>query len=144
MFNKILVLCTGNICRSPIAEGLFKKHLEPKGKQVYSAGIHAVVGRGAHRHSLDVSVKNDLDIGSHIATQINTDMVEQSDLIIVMDSDHMRHMQSRYPQASGKVFLLGHWHDRAEVDDPIRKERDAFDGTYAEIDLHVQSWLAKI
>lgn len=144
MFNTILVLCTGNICRSPIAEGMFKRELEPKGKKVFSAGIAAVVGNSAHKHSLAVSEQNGLDISDHIAAQLNTDMVNQADLIIVMDQEHLSHMQGRYPQASGKTFLVGHWDGRADVDDPIRKPREAFDTTYAELEKYTQSWLSKI
>ena len=64
-FNNILVVCVGNICRSPIGEALLKQHYP--NKHIDSAGLSAVVGNSADPKALDVMVQNDVDMSEHIA-----------------------------------------------------------------------------
>lgn len=145
MFNNILVLCTGNICRSPIVEAVIANGLaSDPDKHVWSAGIGALVGRGAHSNSKTVSSANGVDLDSHIAQQLNTLMVDKADVILVMDDGHLSYMRAKYPQASGKTFLLGRWSGNAQVPDPIGKELPEFEKTWEIVQPLCQDWIKRL
>jgi len=84
MINQILVVCIGNICRSPMAEGLLKRDL-PKIK-VSSAGLDALVGYGADPIAVEIMAEQGIDIQSHRARMLTDNLVRQSELILVMDN----------------------------------------------------------
>ncbi len=83
---KILFICTGNTCRSPIAEGVFKSLVEEKelNHECESAGTFAQVGNPPSKNSQIVMSEIGLDIKGHIAKQINDDLIDSVDLIITM------------------------------------------------------------
>jgi protein-tyrosine phosphatase len=145
MLNNILVLCTGNICRSPIVEAVIANGLaaDPT-KYVWSAGIGALVGRGAHSNSKTVSSAHDVDLQSHVAQQLNALMVDKADVILVMDDGHLGYMRAKYPQASGKTFLLGRWSDNAQVPDPIGKELPEFEKTWEIVQPLCKDWIKRL
>lgn len=142
MFNKIMVVCTGNICRSPIAEGLLKKHLPTK--QITSSGTYAVVGAPANPNSITVSANHGLDLNPHIAQQLIAPMLTASDLVLVLDQTHMDWILQRYPQCRGKVHKLGKWQKNADVADPYKHPLAAFLDCYTQIDAMVQDWLPRL
>lgn len=145
MFSNILVLCTGNICRSPIVEAVIANGLAADSeKHVWSAGIGALVGRGAHSNSKAVSSAHGVDLDSHVAQQLNTVMVDKADVILVMDDGHLSYMRAKYPQASGKTFLLGRWSDNAQVPDPIGKELPEFEKTWEIVQPLCQDWIKRL
>jgi protein-tyrosine phosphatase len=111
MFNKILVVCLGNICRSPMAEGMLKNWLATKNSPitVSSAGLSAVVDRAPPEFSVALLKARNIDITAHRARQITEDMVRESDLILVMENGQKKKIETLYPFALGKVFLLGKW-----------------------------------
>ncbi|ULQ45315.1 low molecular weight phosphotyrosine protein phosphatase [Flagellatimonas centrodinii] len=142
MFNRIAVLCTGNICRSPIAEGLLRTALP--GRTVFSAGTAAVIGAPADPHSVAVMRANGLDIAAHRAQQATQPMLQGADLILVLDQGHADWVTRRYPQLRGRVHKVCKWRDNADVDDPYRHPREAFARAYVEIEQGVQDWLQRL
>jgi protein-tyrosine phosphatase len=142
MFERIAVLCTGNICRSPIAEALLKAALP--GKAVFSAGTAAVVGAPADPHSVAVMAARGLDIEAHRAQQATLPLLERSDLILVLDQGHADWVNRRYPQLRGRVHKVCKWPRNADVDDPYRLPRDVFERVTGEIDEGVQEWLRRL
>jgi len=142
MFNRILVVCTGNICRSPIAEGLLKAAL-PK-VQLSSAGTAAVVGAPADPHSMTVSAQHDCDLSTHRARQITSGMLQDNDLILVLDASHQNWLNARYPQYRGKVHKLGKWQNDQDVPDPYMQELEVFERCYLHIESLVQDWVKRI
>lgn len=126
MFNKILMVCVGNICRSPMAEGLFKERLKDKeGFTVNSAGVGALVGRAAVPEAQNVMRKIGIDISEHRAQQIDVNLVNTADLILVMEKAHKQIVEKKFSMARGRTFLLGHW-SNFEIFDPYQEPEEAF------------------
>ena len=144
MIRHILVVCVGNICRSPMAEALLQRELRGQdGFTVESAGLGALVGHPASEHSVALMDELDLDISGHRARQIHPDMVSAADLVLVMEAGHRRAIDDADPTARGKVYRLGEWQDR-DIKDPYRKERDAYEAALRDIQAGVASWVEKI
>lgn len=103
--DKILFVCIGNICRSPMAEGLLKHALPDKA--VCSAGLGAMRGYPADPLSVQILQEQGIDISAHRAQSLAAWMVFESDLIITMDLEQQAIIESRYPASRGKVMRLG-------------------------------------
>ena len=145
MFSNILIVCVGNICRSPMAEFLFRKRLGEFGANisVSSAGLGALVGQGADEKAIEVMIENGLDISVHIARQLSEELVKQHELILVMEYWQQKEIEGLYPYARGRVHLVGKWSDM-EVEDPYKKSKEAFVETFVEIDQLCQQWCEKL
>lgn len=135
--NNILVVCVGNICRSPMAEYFLKQQFPaPK---IHSAGLAAVVGNQADGKAIACMDQHKIDIRTHIAKQIDEKIVRQADLILVMTHKQCQHIEQMWPYAKGKVFRLGHWQDQ-NVDDPYQHDQDFFEHTCDLIRNFVLDW----
>ena len=144
MIRHILVVCVGNICRSPMAEVLLKRALRGQDEiTVESAGLGALVGHLADDYSLELMEEMGVDISGHRARQIHPDMVKDADLVLVMETGHKRSIDDADPTARGKVHRLGEWQNR-DIDDPYRQPRAAFADALEEIEEGVASWVDKI
>ncbi|MDM2974555.1 low molecular weight protein-tyrosine-phosphatase Wzb [Citrobacter sp. CK198] len=138
MFNKILVVCVGNICRSPTAERLLKSY-HPS-LTVESAGLGALVGRGADRSAVSVAAAHNLSLEGHCARQISGRMCRDYDLILVMEKRHIARLCEMAPEMRGKVMLFGHWDSEREIPDPYRKSREAFEAVYTLLERSARQW----
>ncbi len=144
MIRHILVVCVGNICRSPMAEALLRHELRGQdGVTVESAGLGALVGHPASEHSQELMSAMGIDISEHRARQIHPDMVRDADLVLVMEAGHKRAIDDADPTARGKVHRLGEWQDM-DIDDPYRKPREAFENALADIQDGVRLWVEKL
>jgi protein-tyrosine phosphatase len=141
MFNSILVVCAGNICRSPTGEYLLKDKLADGDITVSSAGLTALVGKGAEVTASSIALTNNIDMSEHKGRQLSTSLIAENDLILVMEEHHLSDLLSQYPQARGKTFLLGKWIDDKEVPDPYRKSQEAFEHVYQLIDQACSAWV---
>ncbi|WP_170252857.1 low molecular weight protein-tyrosine-phosphatase [Colwellia echini] len=144
MFNSILVVCAGNICRSPTAEYLLKDKLDKKSAnnniKVSSAGLTALVDKGAESTASSIALTYDINMDAHKARQLSSALVAENDLILVMEDRHLSDLLGQYPQARGKTFLLGKWLDDIEVPDPYRQSHEAFEHVYQLIDKACTAW----
>jgi protein-tyrosine phosphatase len=144
MVRHILVVCVGNICRSPMAEALLRHELgEDDDYSVESAGLAALVGHPASEQSVDLMQAMGLDISDHRARQVHPDMVRAADLVLVMESAHKRSIDAADPTARGKVFRLGEWQDK-DIIDPYGEPRAAYAVALKHIEAGVSSWLGKL
>jgi protein-tyrosine phosphatase len=141
MFNSILVVCAGNICRSPTGEYLLKDKLVDSDIKVSSAGLTALVGKGAEATATNIALTNNIDMSDHKGRQLSSTLIAENDLILVMEERHLSDLLSQYPQARGKTFLLGKWIDDKEVPDPYRKSQEAFEHVYQLIDQACSAWV---
>lgn len=144
MFNNILIICTGNICRSPIAEGLFSARLKPSGIQVASAGVSAMVGWPAEDLAIEVMRDHGLDIRGHRARQVTQPMLAESDLILTLDQSHSDWLNRAFPQYRGRVHKVLKWQKNRDVDDPYLQPRQAFEKSFEDIELGLQDWLKRL
>lgn len=140
MFDNILTVCDGNICRSPTAAFLLARET---GKHVESAGLVGLTDHDMDATAKDVAIENGLDCPAHSARKLTSDICRQFDLILVMETRQKERLISQFPQASGKVMLLGHWL-KQEVPDPYRKSREVYEYTYRLIQESVASWKPKL
>ncbi len=143
MFNQILVVCIGNICRSPMAEALIRNESIERGKDfsVSSAGLGALVGRSADPTSIALMKQKGIDIASHRARQISDEMIVEADIVLTMSLEQNKGIQSQYPHANGKVFRLGH-HSGFDVVDPYKRSDAIFEQSLAQIEQGLKDWQA--
>lgn len=144
MFNNIMVVCTGNICRSPMGEALLRTRLEGQQRTVMSAGIGALIGHPADALACEIMLEKGIDISAHRAQQATLPLLSSMDLILAMDSTHADWMASKYPQLRGRIHKILKWQENADVADPYRLPRAAFEKAYADIERGVEEWLKRI
>jgi protein-tyrosine phosphatase len=146
MFNSILMVCVGNICRSPMAEALLIDRLSC-GKyaniDIASAGVGALVGHEADTTAKELMSDRGIDVSMHRARQLNTELLSEYDLILVMEKGHINAVHNIAASSKGKVHLLGKWSD-FEIPDPYMQSRREFEVALELIDRGVDEWLEKV
>jgi low molecular weight protein-tyrosine phosphatase len=127
-FDRVLLVCTGNICRSPMAEVLLARRLRDRGLAavVESAGVAALVGRPADPAAQALVAERGLDLGRHRARQLTPELVRSFELILVMEAAQERAVEAIHASARGRVHRVG-CIGRFDVPDPYRQERAAFE-----------------
>ena len=140
-FDNILVVCVGNICRSPMAEALLRQRFP--NKDIDSAGVGALVGHPADPAALEIMAKQDIDITSHIAKQIDENLAKTADIIFTMSDGQTKWIEERWPFCRGKTFKLGHWMNK-DIADPYKHEMRAFKTAYQDIVDSLEQWTDKV
>jgi len=121
---RLVVVCTGNICRSPMAEGLMKVLLFPASDRrimVCSAGTHAADGLPAESGAVRAAREHGADIGAHRSRAIDGSLIARADLILVMERQQARFIRSTVPVSPDALRLLGEFAGGAgipEIPDP--------------------------
>lgn len=139
----LMVACTGNICRSPMAEAVLRYHLAQRGVQarVASCGLDAPSGRTPHKFALQVNQARGIPIEPDKRSEacISANLKHVTALL-VMENHHRHQVLRRHPFASGKTFLLGHWQG-VEIADPLHSPLPAFEEVFDQIDQGCQAWI---
>lgn len=134
----IVFVCTGNICRSPMAEYLLRAHPDLSlGWDVCSAGLAAIFGVPASHEAVAVMREKGIDLSSHSSRPLSNELVKVASLVVVMTRDHKRRMDALYPDAVDKTRLLKSFdrHARDEdLCDPIGMSYDVYRGVRKEIE----------
>ena len=127
--QNILVLCKGNICRSPLAEAYLRSILEPEsGITVVSAGLDTTDGKPAHPFARSVAGLHGLTLEKHLTAQMTREMVDKADVILVMELAQLSMLLKLCPKVRGKVFVLSEFNGSSCVDihDPFSGTVDDF------------------
>jgi len=140
-FNSILIVCVGNICRSPTAERLLQRELPHK--TITSAGIAALVGHAADASAAEVALAHGVSLEGHRAQQLTRSLCQQHDLILVMEQKHIDAVSSIAPEMRGKTMRYGHWLQR-DISDPYHQSREAFEFTFELIVDATQAWAQRL
>ncbi|QBH98625.1 protein tyrosine phosphatase [Limnobaculum zhutongyuii] len=138
MFNSILVVCIGNICRSPIGERLLK--IQFPNKTIESAGLKAVVDHPVEKTITEIALQHGISVSGHKAKQFNAQLCHQYDLILVMEKRHMEMINHLSPETSGKTMLFGHWNNQSDIADPYGKSRRMFELIYQQLSESADMW----
>ncbi|MDP3517080.1 MAG: low molecular weight protein-tyrosine-phosphatase [Pseudohongiella sp.] len=161
-YQHILVVCLGNICRSPVAEAMLKRALPQR--QIKSAGLTAMVGQGADPSAAELAHADGLDLSGHMAQQLSSELIQWADLILVMSQNQRSAIGEKNPAALGKTMLLGHWlalpgqapgqtpgqragaasSQHKDIPDPYKKSREVFEHVHKLIHQSVTEWSKKI
>lgn len=142
MFKSILVICTGNICRSPFGEHVLHRLLPTL--KIDSAGVSALVNHEADPTAVKIASKFGISLEGHKGKQFTPLMGRDYDLLLVMDKAHLEQVCKISPEVRGKTMLLGHWLGSREIADPYRKSDEAFELIFELIEQSCSPWAKKL
>lgn len=146
MFDKILVVCIGNICRSPYGACSLQARLP--NKHIASAGISVaknnLLGKPATHQAIVVSKALGIDLNQHQSQQLTSELCAQYDLILIMEKDHMTALTDIAPEARGKAMLFGKWIGEKDIPDPYGQSREAYEYVYQLINHAVDAWVLRL
>lgn len=142
---QVLLVCTANICRSPMAEALWREAAQGRRRPlpVASAGLEAEPGRPADPTCVALLQERGLDLGGHRATRFRADAALDCELILAMEPAQVKRIQALAPQLSGRVQLLGRWTD-GPIEDPFRREPDIYVRCVELLEKSIRAWLNTI
>ena len=142
----ILMVCTGNNCRSPLAEVIAERYATERGRNivVQSASTLGLDGRLAHKNSVRVAKEIGLDLSGHQSQPLTRELMEWADFALGMEIMHAGHMRERYPEADDKIMLLGTFGGVYEISDPIGGWRWKFRKTRGLIEDCVHAFIDRL
>ncbi|MBX3000925.1 MAG: hypothetical protein KF893_20550 [Caldilineaceae bacterium] len=135
----LLIVCTGNICRSPMVMALIRQKLQEAGLseqiEVRSAGTLGLEGATASRHGVELLAQRGIDLSHHRSRLLTLQEVEKADLILVMEESHRQLISNRSPEYLSKILLFHELvEEKSNLSDPYGGERDEYAATLARID----------
>ncbi len=149
----VLLVCTGNTCRSPMAQVMFQRRvsetlqcdvaeLPNRGVMVISAGVSAAAGTPASESAIQAMRSRRLDLSNHESRPVSDALVRFADLILTMTRGHRHAVLEHWPAAAGKIQLLGR--DGRDVADPIGGDVAEYERCAAQIETHLPHWISQL
>lgn len=143
---RVLFVCSGNICRSPMAEGLLRSYAEARqrGVEVQSAGTLGIRNAPADPYAVAVCAEIGVDLGAHRSQALTQELVSWADYILVMEYAHAAAVRGMNPDLGEKVLLLGGFGRAMEIADPIGGWKFQFRWSRDEIKVAVEMFLDRL
>jgi protein-tyrosine phosphatase len=142
LVRKVLVVCVGNICRSPVGEHLLRQMVP--GLEVGSAGLGAMVGQPPDALAAKVAAANGISLDRHVARQFTADLGITYDLLLVMEPRHKREIMRLAPQLSGRVMLFDQWTGMEGIADPYRRSQAFHESVFHQIKAAAEAWTVRL
>ena len=150
--HSVLFVCTANICRSPMAMGLWQAKVgalpgnpDPSDWRIGSAGTWTIVGEPATENAIWVLGKRGIDLSSHLSRPVSAGMVEGYQLILTMERGHKEALRIEFPQVAGRVHLLSEMIGKIfNINDPMGGTLTDFEETATELDQILSQGYDKI
>lgn len=146
----VLIVCTGNTCRSPMGELLLQQQiaqsqncnpdqLEDRGILVLSAGLAAGAGFPASSESVDAVTRYNIDLANHESQPVTDRLVKVADLILTMTRSHRQAIVNHWPEAADRTHLLSR--DNTDISDPIGRSADVYQQCAEQLNEQLANWL---
>ncbi len=140
----IVLVCTGNTCRSPMGETLLREHLRDKlgsedAVRVLSAGVAAGIGSGASPQAIEVMGKRDLDLTGHSSRPLDDAVMNVADLVLTMTRGHRAAILAAWPEMQDRVHTLRR--DGGDISDPVGMPVEVYESCAEQIDQELAAWI---
>ncbi|HRH98355.1 MAG TPA: low molecular weight protein arginine phosphatase [Prosthecobacter sp.] len=148
--KNVLFVCTGNTCRSPMAEALFRELVRERADyQVASAGVAAAPGMPASKHTTALLTDRGLDLSGFQSRMLDREVLEQATHVFAMSSHHMAAIADEFPEQVDKIYLVSEFAAEddlrgKDVSDPFGQGRSAYEETLRDLERMLPSLLAYI
>ena len=145
----ILIVCTGNLCRSPMAEGLLRARLARdkarQGWRVGSAGIWTTDGRPASGHAVQEMAQRGIELQGHRSRNVTREMVAEADLVLAMTRSHVDALRAAFPEHAHKLYLFSEMIGQAyDINDPYGGTRLEYSYTAKELEQLIDAGYERI
>jgi protein-tyrosine-phosphatase len=137
----VLFVCHGNIIRSAFAAELMRsRSLGRAAVRIRSAGLEAKLDGPAHPTAVECASRFGVDLGAHRTHRLDRSDIEEADILLAMEVDHVLEIHRRFPEHRDKVYLLGCFTDESPLDiaDPVYLAKDVFQACFERIDRSVR------
>ena len=144
----VLIVCTANICRSPVAEAVLRDRFRKKGLEdweVGSAGTWAYPGQDAAEFSAKLMAEQGLDLSDHASRIVTQELLALSDLVLCMEVGHVEALRAEFPGERNKIFLISEMSDKYySVSDPYGGPLESYESMVDEVTILLDEGMSRI